>query len=197
MCTSIAVVTYSILSAAPTGPPTSVMTTSTPNAITVQWGSVDCADRNGDITGYSVQYGEVGSGSTQTMPVSGGGMTEYTIFDLTPSTEYNVSVAAVTSAGTGVYSDEIVQRTEGEHFPHCLFILNSVHAVDNIYPLPPTSFFHVSMTPFGTGIHIMIIHYNCTMQFLVALVFADLPSLSPFISCSTNVSFLDVAKLER
>ena len=33
----------------------------------------------------------------------------------------------------------------------------------------------------GTGIH-MIIHYNCTRQFLVALVFADLPSLSPFIS---------------
>ena len=43
----------------------------------------------------------------------------------------------------------------------------------------------------------MIIHYNCTMQFLVALIFADLPSLSHFISYSTNVSFLDVAKLER
>ena len=28
----------------------------------------------------------------------------------------------------------------------------------------------------------MIIHYNCTRQFLVALVFADLPSLSSFIS---------------
>ena len=27
-----------------------------------------------------------------------------------------------------------------------------------------------------------IIYYNCTMQFLVALVFADLPSLAPFIS---------------
>ena len=27
----------------------------------------------------------------------------------------------------------------------------------------------------------MIIHYNCTRQFLVALVFGDLPSLSPFI----------------
>ena len=154
MCTSIAVLTHSVLSTAPTGPPASVMTSSTPNAITVEWGPVDCADSNGDITGYSVQYGE-GSGSTQTMPVSGGGMTEYTISGLTPSTEYTVSVAAVTTAGTGVYSDEKVQRTEGEHFPHCLFILNSVHAVDNIYPLPPTSFFHVSMTPFGTGIHII------------------------------------------
>ena len=32
-----------------------------------------------------------------------------------------------------------------------------------------------------TGIHI-VIHYNCTRLFLVAFVFADLPSLSPFIS---------------
>ena len=32
----------------------------------------------------------------------------------------------------------------------------------------------------------MIIHYNCTKQFLVALVFADLPSLSFHeMTCST------------
>ena len=127
-------VTHNILSTAPTGPPASVMTTSTPNSITVQWGPVDCADRNGDITGYSVRYG-VGSGSTQTMPISGGDMTEYIISDLTPSTVYTVSVAAVNTAGTGVYSDEKVQRTAGEHFPHCLFILNSV--VVNEYISPP------------------------------------------------------------
>ena len=36
-----------------------------------------------------------------------------TISGLTPSTEYTVSVAAVNSAGTGVYSDEMVQRTAG------------------------------------------------------------------------------------
>ena len=36
----------------------------------------------------------------------------------------------------------------------------------------------------------MIIHYNCTRQFLVALVFADLPSLSPFISIVVPLIFL-------
>ena len=47
----------------------------------------------------------------------------------------------------------------------------------NMYPCP--CLYHVSMTHFwvkndiGTGIH-MIIHYNC--------VFADVPSLYPFIS---------------
>ena len=35
--------------------------------------------------------------------------------------------------------------------------------------------------------HSLQLHYR---QFLVALLFADLPSLSPFISCSTNISWL-------
>ena len=38
-----------------------------------------------------------------------------TISGLPPFTAYTVSVAAVNSAGTGVYSDEVVQKTEGEN----------------------------------------------------------------------------------
>ena len=74
----------------------------TSSAITVQWGEVNCTDRNGNITGYSVQYGVQGSGSTQTRDVSG---TEATISSLMPSTNYSIQVAAVNSAGIGVYSD--------------------------------------------------------------------------------------------
>ena len=56
--------------------------------------------------------------------------------------------------------------------------------VVNVSPSLPISFFHVSMTllnqnDIGTGIHSLQLHYR---QFLVALLFADLPSLSPFIS---------------
>ena len=69
--------------------------------------------RNGDITGYSVQYGEVGSGSTQTMPVSGGSATEATISGLMPSTTYSIQVAAETSAGTGPYSAPQAALTAG------------------------------------------------------------------------------------
>ena len=83
----------------------------TSSSITAQWGPVDCIHRNGDITGYSVQYGEVGSGSTQTMPVSGGSATEATISGLMSSTNYSVQVAAETSAGTGPYSDAIINET--------------------------------------------------------------------------------------
>ena len=55
---------------------------------------MDCIHCNGDITGYSVWYGVEGSGSTQTMSVSGGSVTEATISGLTPSTTYSVEVAA-------------------------------------------------------------------------------------------------------
>ena len=72
-------------------------------AVTVQWGPVPCIEQNGDITGYSVQYGEVGSGSTQTMPVSGGSAD---ISGLLSNTKYVVEVAAVNSAGIGVYSGD-------------------------------------------------------------------------------------------
>ena len=77
-------------------------------AITVQWGPVDCIHRNGDITGYSVLYGEVGSGSIQIVSVSGdfsGGM--YTISGLSTATPYTVEVAAETSAGLGPYSQTV------------------------------------------------------------------------------------------
>ena len=56
-------------------------------------------------------YEEVGSGSTETMPVSGGSATECTISGLMLSTNYSIQVAAETSAGTGPYSDVIITNT--------------------------------------------------------------------------------------
>ena len=92
---------------APSAPPTSVSASEvTSSSITVQWGPVDCADRNGDITGYSVQYG------SKTVSVSGdssGGM--YVISGLMPSTTYSIQVAAETSAGTGPYTSPLTIET--------------------------------------------------------------------------------------
>ena len=98
---------------APSEPPTSVRVSEvTSSSITVQWGPVDCIHRNGDITGYSVQYGEVGSGSTQTMLVSGTPR-RYTISGLMSSTMYSIEVAAGTSNGTGP-SAAVIQLTDGK-----------------------------------------------------------------------------------
>ena len=83
----------------------------TSSVITVQWGEVHCVDQNGAITGYSVQYGVMGSGNTQTMTVSGASTTQTTITGLNPSTTYSIQVAAVNSAGTGVYSDPEMSET--------------------------------------------------------------------------------------
>ena len=77
----------------PSAPPTSVSAFAlNSTAITVQWGPVDCIHRNGDITGYSVQYGEVESEGTHTVNVTG--ETSTTISGLSTSTNYTYQVAA-------------------------------------------------------------------------------------------------------
>ena len=85
---------------APSAAPNSVSVSEvTSSSITVQWGTVPCIHRNGHITGYSVQYGVVGSESIQTMTVSGvvsGGM--YKVSELKQLTNYTIEVAAVNSA---------------------------------------------------------------------------------------------------
>ena len=90
-------------------------------SITVQWGEVPCIDRNGVITGYSVQYGVVGSGNTQTLPVDGAAATQTTITGLTPSTTYSISVAGVNDQLIGIYSSAVNELTEGVCI-HCLSI---------------------------------------------------------------------------
>ena len=95
-------------STAPSAPPSSLaIAVVSSSTISVQWGSVPCIHQNGDITGYSV----MGSGNTQTMPVSGAGTTQTTISGFIPSTTYSIEVAAVNSAGTGVYSDLVMNET--------------------------------------------------------------------------------------
>ena len=84
------------------------------SSITVLWGAVNCIDHNGDITGYLVRYGVQGTadGNRAVKMATGdssGGM--YTFSGLSTATEYTVEVAAVNSAGTGVYSDPITAKT--------------------------------------------------------------------------------------
>ena len=104
---------------APSAPPTDVrVSVNSPTVITVQWGPVECRHQNGEITGYRVRYGEEGSSeeARSVQMVSGdssGGMTR--VSGLTKETVYTVQVAAVTSGGTGVYSDPLVIQTpDGE-----------------------------------------------------------------------------------
>ena len=82
--------------------------------ITLQWEVLDCIDQNGDITGYSVRYEAVDSGSTDSVTVEGNSTTSGTVTGLTSSTNYSVEVAAVNGAGVGVYSDLVNITTFGK-----------------------------------------------------------------------------------
>ena len=101
-----------VLFSAPTAAPESVTTPSvTSSTITVQWGMVPCIHQNGPITGYSVRYGEMGSGSTQTESATGN---EAVISGLQTTTNYTVEVAAETSVGRGDYSEPIIVTTDSK-----------------------------------------------------------------------------------
>ena len=108
------------ISPAPSAAPNSVSVSEvTSSSITVQWRAVPCIHRNGDITGYIVRYG------SETQFVSGGSVTETTISNLTPSTTYNVRVAAVNDADTGAFSSTISIMTSGimYHIMQYLYII--------------------------------------------------------------------------
>ena len=60
-----------------------------------------------------MRYGIQGSGSTQTVSVSGGGATMTTISELASLTSYSIEVAAVNNAGTGDYSSAVIAETAG------------------------------------------------------------------------------------
>ena len=81
--------------------------------ITVQWGPVDCIHHNGDITGYTVQYGAKGSIYTK---VPGLKAAKYNLTRLTPFTTYFIKVAAVNINGTGEFRSVTATTQPSECF---------------------------------------------------------------------------------
>ena len=109
---------WNSLLSAPSAAPTSVSVSAvTSSSIIIQWGSLDCIHHNGDIIGYAVQYGVIGSENMQMMSVSGRNATEITILNLIFSTQYSIKVAAIGENDVGVYSSPpITAVTDGQHF---------------------------------------------------------------------------------
>ena len=103
-----------IFSTAPTGAPNGVAEVSTAsNSITVGWEEVDCLLRNGMITGYTAQA--VRNGVVEGTASVGGDARQATISGLESSTEYSIQLAALNSAGTGLFSSPpITVMTSGE-----------------------------------------------------------------------------------
>ena len=73
----------------------------------VTWGEIDCIERNGIITGYTVVFQEQNV-TSNTMSFSAEG--------LTPGTVYTFQVAGVNDASTGVFSTtDITTDEEGRY----------------------------------------------------------------------------------
>ena len=89
-------------------------------SVTVQWGSVDCIHRNGEITGYLVQYWEMGNRSVHTVSVSSGSVIVTTLSNLAPSSSYFIEVSAVNIAGVGVFSDPVIGETFSSECRHLI-----------------------------------------------------------------------------
>ena len=81
----------------------------------LEWGQVNCSHRNGIILGYTVQYDVVGSGNIQYLNVSAI-FTVGSINELMPFMTYSISMAAVNSAGTGVFSVPIINQTRPSRY---------------------------------------------------------------------------------
>ena len=89
-------------------------TFATSYSITLQWETVPCEHRNGDISGYSIKYGEMGSLNNKSealMNITGAGVIEATVPNLMLSTKYSIQIAAVNNAGTGVFSNATIIKT--------------------------------------------------------------------------------------
>ena len=99
---------------APSAPP-EVSVTLVTSYFIVLWLEVPCEHQNGDITGYFVQYRACGNKTVMNMTKVE--VTEITIFNLMSSTCYSFQVAAINSAGTGVFSNAtIINTTEQSEF---------------------------------------------------------------------------------
>ena len=80
----------------------------TARSVSVSWNEIECIERNGMITNYTVEFSSLG-GSV----IPGVLMVErrFTASGLTPFTNYTFRVAGVNSIGAGPFSDLITIQT--------------------------------------------------------------------------------------
>ena len=70
----------------------------------VTWDTIDCIERNGVITSYSVEFQEEGGAG---IPGEVMGQS-FTASGLTPNTSYTFRVAGVNANGTGPFTENII-----------------------------------------------------------------------------------------
>ena len=108
---------YHVVSAAPSGPPTGVSsTTLSSSSIILRWALPRFEDRNGDITGFIINVTNLDSGLTHQFTTAL--VYNYTLSNLRPFTVYVATIAARTAVGMGPFSVVVSSQTfeDGEAF---------------------------------------------------------------------------------
>ena len=97
---------------APTEPPQNLNSTLTARSIQVTWNEINCIERNGQITGYHVEFGLAESGYVSLVYTT---IDRYFVaYGLTPFTKYSFRVRGLNSKGPGPYSNLINVTTNIE-----------------------------------------------------------------------------------
>ena len=98
-------------STAPSSPPQNVRVTGVdPASLMVAWQPPPEIDHNGMITGYEIQYTRDGSNNQMTRNVNSE-TARNILLRLNPFVCYSVIVAAVNSAGNGVFNNNMIVRS--------------------------------------------------------------------------------------
>ena len=74
-------------------------------SISIHWNEVDCVERNGVITGYSVRYGLFLAPQEKNITMDEN--REFSIDRLLIRTKYSFEVAAINGDGVGAYSSVV------------------------------------------------------------------------------------------
>ena len=105
---------------APSGAPQNFIAMPSSRSITFSWDPPLPADRNGDITRYTITCSDGSESHTADFTEAGSGM----IDGLTPFTSYSCSITASNSAGTGPSSVISVSTMEaGESYYYCASVI--------------------------------------------------------------------------
>ena len=103
---------HALMLIVPTGAPHNVTSSTTSRSVTVSWDDIECLERNGEITGYTVVFQQQGRNVTER---------NFTASGLTPHTNYTFRVAGVNSNGTGPFSANLIILTDEEGTNFFLF----------------------------------------------------------------------------
>ena len=103
--------------AAPTASSHIDTSSTTSRSVSMSWTEIECIERNGPITNYTVEFQEVGGALIPGVVVN----RTFTASGLTPYTNYTFRVAGVNDNGTGPFSNvtSILTEEEGNHSHNC------------------------------------------------------------------------------